>query len=207
MRRALNRRLGALDREAGMTMMEVLIAMAMSLVVVGGATAMLISAVRAQPQQSKQAENITTARWQLDRITRELRDGVSVTSGHAKTNEVSFLARVRHTSCGGGVPTSSSATSIVCQVTYTCTTTSCTRVEAKEGTFTGTPTTIVTGIDSSSVFCFVPSTETDPTKCGPAQSATTPTYVGVTIHVPNPVGSGALTVSDGASLRSATLSY
>jgi hypothetical protein len=163
--------------------------------------------VRAQPQQSKQAENITTARWQLDRVTRELRDGVSVTSGHAKANEVSFLARVRHTTCGGSVPTSPSATSIVCQVTYTCTTTSCTRIEAKEGTFTGTSTTIVTGIDTSSVFCFVPSTEADPTKCGPAQSATTPTYVGVTLHVPNPAGSGALTVSDGASLRSATLSY
>ncbi|HET7484121.1 MAG TPA: hypothetical protein VFJ64_01945 [Solirubrobacterales bacterium] len=206
MKRALNRRLGALDREAGVTMMEVLVATAMSLVVVGGATAMLISAVRAQPQQSKQAENITTARWQLDRITRELRNGISVTSGHAKTNEVSFLAYVRHTSCGGTIPTSSSATSIKCQVTYTCTTTSCTRVEAKEGTFTGTPKTIATGIDSSSVFCFVPSTETDPTKCGPA-ATTTPTYVGVTLHVPNPAGSGALTVSDGASLRSATLSY
>jgi hypothetical protein len=91
-------------------------------------------------------------------------------------------------------------------VTYTCTATSCTRVEANEGTFTGAPTTIVTGIDSSSVFCFVPSTETDPTKCGPA-GTTTPTYVGVTLHVPNPVRSGALTISDGASLRSATLTY
>lgn len=207
MRRALRKRLGTLDGEAGVTLMEVLVATAMSVVVVGGATAMLISAVRAQPQQSKQAENITTARWQLDRITRELRDGISVTSGHAKTNEVSFLARVRHTSCGGGIPTSSSATSIVCQVTYTCTTTSCTRVEANEGTFTGTPETIVTGINSSSVFCFVPSTKTDPTECGPTQEATTPTYVGVTLHVPNPAGSGALTISDGASLRSATLSY
>jgi Tfp pilus assembly protein PilV len=207
MSRALHSRFGALDREAGVTMVEVLVATVMSLVVVGGATAMLISAVRAQPQQSKQAENITTARWQLDRITRELRDGISVTSGHAKTSEVSFLARVRHTSCGGSVPTSSSATSIVCQVTYTCTTTSCTRIEANEGKFTGTPETIVTGINSSSVFCFVPSTKTDPTECGPAQEATTPTYVGVTLHVPNPAGSGALTISDGASLRSATLSY
>ncbi len=35
MRQALNRRFGALDREAGMTMMEVLVATAMSLVVVG----------------------------------------------------------------------------------------------------------------------------------------------------------------------------
>jgi Tfp pilus assembly protein PilV len=207
MSRALHSRFGALDREAGVTMVEVLVATVMSLVVVGGATAMLISAVRAQPQQSKQAENITTARWQLDRITRELRDGISITAGHAKTNEVSFLARVRHTSCGGGVPTSPSATSIVCQVTYTCTSTSCTRIEANEGTFTGTPETIVTGINTSAVFCFVPSTNTDPTECGPAQSATTPTYVGATLHVPNPAGSGALTVSDGASLRSATLSY
>jgi hypothetical protein len=47
---------------------------------------------------------------------------------------------------------------------------------------------------SSSVFTYSPST-------------TAPTYVGVTLKIPNPSGAGALTVSDGASLRNATLSY
>ncbi len=205
MRRALNRRLGALDREAGVTMMEVLVATAMSLVVVGGATAMLISAVRGQPQQSKRAENITTARWQLDRITRELRNGVSVTSGPQTAKSRSLPASV--TPPAAALPDQLERDlAIVCQVTYTCTTTSCTRIEAKKARSPVPPRTIVTGIDTSSVFCFVPSTETDPTKCGPA-ATTPPTYVGVTLHVPNPAGRGELTVSDGASLRSATLSY
>jgi len=112
---------------------------------------------------------------------------------------------VHTTSCGGG---SSSASTIPCQITYSCAPPTCVRFERPEGTFTGgTPTTVVTGIGSSSVFCFVPSANPDPTECGPVQTGVSPTYVGVNLNVPNPSGEGALTVSDGASLRTATLSY
>jgi Tfp pilus assembly protein PilW len=203
MRRLVRQRLGAMDGEAGMTLIELLVAMVMGIIVVGGATAMLISAVRDQPKQQQQAENISTARYELERMTREIRNGVSLTT--ASTNNVSFVARVRRTSCGGAVSTSSTP-AIQCQIVYSCTTSACTSVEREVGATTGgTPTTIVTGIDSSEVFCFVPSANTDPTECGAAKSGTTPTYIGVTLHVPNPSGPGSLTVSDGASLRSATL--
>jgi len=206
MRGLLRTRLATLDGEAGMTLIELLVAMIMGIIVVGGATAMLISAVRDQPQQSRQAQNVTTARFELERITRELRNGVKVTSS-TSSSKVSFVARVRRTTCGGAVPTNPSTPARECQITYTCGTTSCSRVEAEPGKETGTATTIVTGIDSAEVFCFVPSSNTDPTVCGPAKSETSPTYIGVTLHVPNPSGSGSLTVSDGASLRSATLSF
>jgi len=204
MRRRLRRRTSALDSEAGMTLIELLVAMIMGIIVVGGATAMLISAVRAQPKQQKQAENIDTARYQLERMTREIRNGVSVTE--SSPNSVSFVARLRRTECGGAVPTDPSVPSISCRVIYTCTTSSCTRTERTVGaTSGGVSTTVVTGIDSSQVFCFVPSANADPTECGPAKEGKAPTYIGIKLQVPNPSGSGALTVSDGASLRSATL--
>jgi len=202
----LRRRLTVLDGEAGMTLIELLVAMIMGMIVVGGATAMLISAVRDQPKQQKQAENIDTARFELERMTREIRNGVAVTA--SAPNSVSFVARLRRTTCGGSVPTSESAPAIPCQIVYSCTTTACTRTEREVGkTSGGVVSTIVTGIDSSEVFCFVPSANTDPTECGPAQTSKSPTYVGITLSVPNPSGPGKLTVSDGASMRSATLSF
>jgi type II secretory pathway pseudopilin PulG len=204
MRRLLAPRLRALDGEAGMTLVEVLVATMMGVIVVGGATAMLISAVRDQPKQQKQAENIDTARFELERMTREIRNGVSVTA--SASNSVSFVTQLRRTSCGGSVATSASAPAIKCQVVYSCTTTSCTRAEREVGaTSGGVTTTIVTGIDSAEVFCFVPSANADPTECGPAQTGKSPTFVGITLQVPNPSGPGSLTVSDGASLRSANL--
>jgi Tfp pilus assembly protein PilV len=204
MRQLLRRRLAIHDGQAGMTLIEVLVATAMSIVVVGGGTAMVISAVRQQPELSKKAQNVTTARWQLDRMTHEIRDGVSVTS--SSPSSVSFVGRVRRTTCGGTVLTSPSAPAIQCQIIYSCTATSCTRTERAVGASTGGSTTIiVTGIDSPNVFCFIPSAEEDPTDCGPAQSGNSPTYVGVTLHVPDPSGRNSLTVSDGASLRTATM--
>jgi type IV pilus assembly protein PilW len=205
MRRRLRRRLTGADAEAGMTLIELLVAMIMGIIVVGGATAMLISAVRAQPKQQEQAQSITTARYELERMTREIRDGVSVTA--SSSSGVSFVARVRRKACGGEVSTSATTPAIQCQIVYSCTTSSCTRTERKAGETTGgTTTTIVTGIDSSEVFCFVPSANTDPTECAAAKAGTSPTYIGVTLHVPNPSGPGSLTITDGASLRSATLS-
>jgi type II secretory pathway pseudopilin PulG len=202
----LRRRMRALDGEAGMTLVELLVAMIMGMIVVGGATAMLISAVRDQPKQQQQAENIDTARYELERMTREIRNGVSVTA--SSPNSVSFVARLRRVECGGAVQTKSSSPSISCQVSYACTTSSCTRTERKVGQTTGgVSTTVVTGIDSAEVFCFVPSANADPTECGPAREGKTPTYIGIELKVPNPSGSGALTVSDGASLRSATLDF
>jgi type II secretory pathway pseudopilin PulG len=188
-----------------MTLIELLVAMIMGMIVVGGATAMMISAVRDQPRQQTQAENISTARFELERMTREIRNGVSVTA--SASNSVSFVARERRTMCGGSMQTNSSTPAITCQIVYACTTSSCTRTEREVGgTSGGVVSTIVTGIDSAEVFCFVPSSNPDPTECGPAKAETSPTYIGVTLRVPNPTGSGALTVSDGASLGGATLS-
>jgi prepilin-type N-terminal cleavage/methylation domain-containing protein len=178
--------------DAGFTLIELLVASTMGVVVMGAVASLVISAVRDQPKISKQAQNITTARWVLERLTHEFRNGVSVSKANA--NEVSFQVYVRHSTCGGSASLPSTSPAIKCQVTYTCEATACSRAESAPGTYTGTPQPVFSGIDSNQVFTYAPS---------PAAA----TYVKATLHLPNPSGTGALTVSDGASLRNATLGY
>jgi type II secretory pathway pseudopilin PulG len=194
--------------ESGMTLIEMLVAAMMSVIIVGASCSMLISAVRDQPALSKKAQNVTTARYQLERIVREFRNGVTLVT--QTPNEVTMVARVRRVSCGGAPQADSSAEAIQCRITYSCGGTTCTRSEATlEGTPVGTPAIAVSGLGDTSVFCFVPSSEADPTQCGDPQEgegAVPPTYVGVNLEVPNPEGPGLLTISDGATLRSAAFS-
>lgn len=191
--------------ESGMTLIEMLVAATMSVVIVGASCAMLISAVRDQPALSGKAQNVTTARYQLERIVREIRNGVVVESG--SSSQVTMKVRLRRVACGGAPQMNPSAEPIECKVSYNCSGSSCTRTEA---TLAGSPVGItaiaLSGIGSTNVFCFVPSAEADPTRCGPRQEgegALPPTYIGVNLEVPDPEGPGLLTVSDGATLRSA----
>jgi hypothetical protein len=163
----------------------------MSIVLVGAAGSMVISAMRSQPEVSSRANSISSARWVLERLTREIRDGVKV--DNATASSISFQTYVRHTTCGGTTLLADTSPAIKCEVTYTCTTASCSRTETAPEVLTGgTPQTIFKGIDSSNVFNYSP-------------SAAAATYVEVTLRIPNPSGGSALTVSDGASLRNATL--
>lgn len=201
----MRRRAGALGGpEAGLTLIELLVATTMSVIVIAGAASMLISAVRDQPSISKRAQNVSSARWVLGRMVRELRNGIEVDASTATSSSVSFRTYVRSSACGSATNSAPSAPSIPCQVTYRCTASACSRVEAAPGVETGPESMIFEGIDSAAVFCYVPSAESNPEACGPAGSEP-PTYVRVTLHIPNPEGSGSLTISDGATLRNATL--
>lgn len=188
--RFLRARLGRADREAGLTLVELLVAAAMSVVIVGAATAMLISAVKGQPRLSQKAQSISTARYVLERMTREIRNGIQVIPGGASGSQVEFETRVRRTECGGSVVSDEAVAAIPCRVTYSCTTTACTRTETAPEVpgSSGTPVTFVTGLASSNVFSYEPSLEA-------------PSYVGITLNIENPEGKGALTVTDGAGLR------
>ncbi|MGN6253907.1 MAG: PilW family protein [Solirubrobacterales bacterium] len=181
----------ALGGEAGFTLVEMLVAMTLGVVVMGGVLILLIGAMRSQPRLDKQATNIQTARFVLERMTQEIRNGIKVDNPTASS--ISFEAYVRHATCGGTTNLASTAAPIKCEITYRCSGSSCTRTEAAPGVYTGTATTIFTGLsNASSVFNWSPSTS--------------PTYIGITLKIPDPEGSGALTASDGASLRNATLS-
>lgn len=179
--------------ERGVTLIELLISSAMGVIVMGAIASLVISAVRDQPKISQQAQNVSTARWVLGRMTWELRNGVAIKE--ASADRVSFETYVRHSACGATTALRSSEPAIRCQVTYECTVTSCSRIESEPGSNTGTPIKIFSGIDSSQVFSY-----------GPPE-ASEPTYVKATLRLPDPSGTGSLTVSDGASLRNATLGY
>lgn len=194
MRARLNARLGRGGCEAGFTLVELLVASTMGVIVLGAVGSLVVSAMKTQPQISQKAQDISTARWVLERLTREIRDGVRV--DNATASSVSFQTYLRRSTCGGnGVPAATSP-SIKCEVTYTCTTAYCTRIEAAPGVYTGTARKAFEGLDSSNVFSYVP-------------NAASPTFIKVTLHMPNPDGaaSGGTIISDGASLRNATLGF
>jgi Tfp pilus assembly protein PilW len=176
------------DEQRGITLIELLVASAMGVVVMGAVASLVISAVRAQPQISQEANNITTAQWVLARMTRELRNGVHVNVKEATASRVSFETYVRTSACGGGAPLASESPAIKCQVTYECTTTSCSRLQSPPGVTTGTPVKIFSGINTNQVFSYGP-------------NGKEPTYVKVTFQMPSPRGAGSLVISDGASLR------
>lgn len=191
MRRALTRRLRTVRGEAGLTLVELLVASVMGVVLVGATGPLLLGAMRSQPGISERTADVQTARWVMERLTRELRGGIVIDK--ATPSSVSFQAYVRRTACGGTTEPSSSSPPIKCEVTYSCSGTSCTRLEAAPGVYTGTTKTIFTGLNnSSSVFTYSP--------------ATTPTYVGISITIPASETTTSTTVTDGASLRNATLS-
>jgi type II secretory pathway pseudopilin PulG len=195
MKAAIHARMARRGGEAGITLVELLVASAMGVVLMGAVASLVISAIRDQPKISKQAQTISTARWVLERLTREIRNGIRV--DQATASAVSFETYVRHTTCGGTTKLESTSPPIKCEVTYTCTTTFCSRIEANPKVYAGTATPIFKGINSNNVFSYTPEPE-------PPQAAT---YIKVTLQMPNPSGPAALTVSDGASLRNATLGY
>jgi hypothetical protein len=175
-----------------MTLVELLVAASMSVVIVGASSSMLISAVHDQPKISKRAQDVSKVRWILERMTREIRNGIVV--DHADAEELSIRTYVRSTSCGSSTSLAASSASIVCEVTYRCSAASksCTRTEAAPGVYTGTSVKIFEGINDGNVFNFSPGTED-------------PTFVGITLRFPEPEGKGSFTITDGAALRSASL--
>lgn len=179
--------------QSGLTLIELLVAATLSVVIVGATTSMLISAVRSQPKISKRAQNVSKARYVQERLTREIRNGVVVEEFAEDGSSVSFEASVRHTVCGAGVEEDPGERAIRCQITYSCSGSSCTRTESDpEVEGGGTTTTIVTGLASEQVF-------------SRELSEGETTYIGVTLKIPDPEGPGELTVSDGATLRTKSL--
>jgi len=193
-RRLRKMRGGGVD-ESGFTLVELLVGSAMGVVLMGAIASLVIGAVKFQPQISKKAENVTSARWVLERMTRELRSGEKIEAS-STSSQIVFTSYERDSPCGSGTMLKAEQASVPCKITYSCTTTSCSRTEAPPSGSGGTTQLLFKGINSSQVFGYSPGGN-------PAEA----TYVKVTFRVPDPKGSGSLTLSDGASLRNATLSY
>ena len=179
--------------EGGFTLVELLVSSAMGVIVMGAVASLVISAVREQPKISKEVQNVSSARWMLERLTHELRDGIAVKEGTA--SKISFEGYVRRTICGGSTALAASSPAIKCRITYECSTTSCTRKETSPGSTTGVARKVFTGLASNQIFTYVP-------------NAANATYVKATLQFPDPTDAGSpLVISSGASLRNATLGY
>lgn len=180
--------------EAGFTLVELLVASAMGVVVMGAVASLVISAVREQPKISKEAQNVSSARWMLERLTHELRNGIAV-STDSTASKISFEGYVRHGTCGGSTVLPSSSPAIRCRITYECSTTACSRMETSPTTTTGVSTPVFSGLTSNQIFTYVP-------------DVANATYVKATLRLPDPTNAASpLVISSGASLRNATLGY
>jgi type II secretory pathway pseudopilin PulG len=183
--------------EGGFTLVELLVSSAMGVIVMGAVASLVISAVREQPKISKEVQNVSNARWMLERLTHELRNGKEVKEGTA--SRISFVGYVRRTTCGGSTALAASIPSIECRITYECSTTSCTRKETIPSvSIGGVAKPIFSGLASNQIFTYAPN----------ATNATTATYVKATLRLPDPTDAGSpLVISSGASLRNATLGF
>lgn len=187
--RVLVERLRRCDSEAGLTLIELLVAATMSVIVVGAATSMLISAVRQQPEISQSSQDISTTRYVLERMTREIRNGIAVVAKESSSSTLAFTAYTRHAICGSTGSLASGESARICKITYSCSATGCTRAEAAStATGAGTAVPLIGGIDNAKVFSYSPDLEEA-------------TFVGVTLRIPERDGDEHLTISDGATLR------
>ena len=177
--------------EGGFTLIEMMIAMSMLIAILAIAVPLMTSAMRSEPELRERSANVQEARIVLDRLTREIREGVSVVTANPTT--FAYRTYTRKSTCGGTAILPSGAPPTLCRVTYACASTTCTRSEAREdGSAPGPAVQFITGLQSSGIFTYTPAAD--------------PTFVQVSLVLPNPDGTGNLTIRDGATLRNATLS-
>lgn len=167
--------------ECGLTLVELMIAAALGLVVVGGALTVFIGAVRSEPRTASEVAAMQQNRVTIDRITRELRQGSQVPT--ATSSELAIVTYVKVATCGGAA----ASTAIPCRVTYGCSGETCARVVAQpDGSEPGPAVQVASGLTSAEVFSYLP-------------SAADPSYVGVSFSFSSEGRPVAL--HDGVALR------
>jgi Tfp pilus assembly protein PilW len=166
-----------------MTLIELLIAASLGLVVIGGALTIFVGAVRSEPRAASKVAAIQQARVTVDRITRELRQGLETPT--KSSNQLAIVTYVKVATCGGAA----ASTSIPCRVTYTCSAGACSRVVAQpNGSAPGPAVKVASGLASTNVFnySYLP-------------GATEPSYVGVSLTFS--AEGQPVVLSDGVALR------
>lgn len=175
-------RAGALRRsEGGYTLIELLVAATMGMVVLGGAVTVFIGAIHSEPRASSKVTAIQQGRVAVERITRELRQGVDVST--ATPSQLSLITYVKQAPCGGAPAANAKA----CRVTYACTTVECSRTVQEPSGSAGTTSKVVSGLSSANVFTYSP-------------DKTDPDYVGIELSFATREG-GPVVIADGAELR------
>jgi hypothetical protein len=177
--------------DRGVTLVELLMATGLMLVILGSAVTVLTSVMNSGPKISRRDYNVQKARIALNQMTREVRQGRAVEVATSST--LSLRTYTRRLVCGQSATLASGSPATECRVTYSCSAGTCTRIEAQpNGSGAGSAVKVIQGLSSNSVFSYSPNT-------------TSATYVRANLVLPNPSGSGSLTIGDGATLRNATL--
>lgn len=168
--------------ERGFTFPELVIATVMALIIAGAGMTMVLIAQRTQPRVSEKTADIQIGRTLIERFVRDLRQGQGIAA--AAPSGFQVLTYVEGASCTSSAPGTS-----FCRVTYSCSSTSCTRSVANpDGTGASPPERVIADITGPNVFTYAPNT-------------TDPNYVGVSLVFPAANGEESVTLSDGASLR------
>lgn len=185
------RALHKLRGDDGVTLVELLWVMVLAIMVFGLGLMMLNFALRTETRLSERSASTAQGRAMMERLTRELRQSSTVSV--ATPTRIVFISWVKRASCGGAP----AGTAIQCQVDYSCISGTCTRTERNtNGTGSGAAVQLVSGLLSSNVFTYLPSTAT-------------PEYVGVRLSYPASDKAGetedAITLEDGVNLRNSPL--
>lgn len=187
--RRIRQRLAA--EESGFTFPELIVAMTIGLIVIGGGMLVLQVAATQQPRASERSARIQQARTLIERVSRELRQGATVQGATATSLTVQTF--VNTDVCGGAT----SAIAISCRITYACASGSCTRsVETDSGPSTSV---VAEGILAPEIFSYCEGVGASGVCDLPA--ATDPTYVGIELGYPREDGGEAITLADGVALR------
>jgi type II secretory pathway pseudopilin PulG len=187
----VNNRTASSHGEGGFTMIELLVATAMMVIIVGATVMMLTSVMRQSPKIASRSDQIGSARNAIEKITGEVRQGKEATStGPSQMTLKTFC----HSGSGAGAE---------CTVSYSCGVESGKSTYACSRTISGKTTKVVGGLASSEEFCFYPNTGT--TECGPASTTALPRYVGLKVRFPQPSPTETQTVLEGgAALHNST---
>ena len=167
----------------GFTLVELLVASALGLMVIGSAVTVFTASIQSQPPLADRGADIQNARTTMERMTHEIRQAWDAPV--ATSSQLTLLTYVKSVVCGGA----HSSVSIPCQVTYTCSAGSCSRVEAlPNGAAPGPSRLIVDGLSNPAVFSYFP-------------SSAAPSEVNLLLAFPTEEGDDAITLQDSASFR------
>jgi prepilin-type N-terminal cleavage/methylation domain-containing protein len=170
--------------QGGYTLVEMLMAIFI-LTLLLGAVVLITSVVqRSEPELNQRAGQLQQARVLMERLGRELRQSYAVREVGPAT--LTFDTWVSRSSCGGSAP-GTTAPAIRCAVTYSCTTSTCSRGEGAAGTTPVANVILAENLDNSTPFSATPVDD--------------PEYIEVTLRLPASDGDDAITLTDGLNLR------
>lgn len=164
--------------ERGFTLVELLVATAIGLALIGVTVALVISALQSEPRSSSRSTQIEAGRVMLERITRQLREGCKVVGDGAVGNGFRKLAV--YMNCDAGPTT-----------IYDC------------GTATGDDQCFRQDVASGKSELMVSGLEVDPNGVWPVFVISNDNYVEIHLRFPRDEAGGgeSVTLSDGVAMR------